>query len=74
MKIRAINFSGTIDPAEVEKWQKRIKRVFNMMHCVQEEKLDYTVSLIQVDAYDWWGYVLDSTIHPPYAYAYAYFG
>ena len=45
-KLGAIDFSGTIDPVEAEKWLKRTERVFTMMRCVPEEKFDYAVSLL----------------------------
>ena len=53
-KLGESDFYGTVDPAKAESWLKRIKRVFNMMHCGDEEKFDYAVSLLQDDAYDWW--------------------
>ncbi|WOH03791.1 hypothetical protein DCAR_0623191 [Daucus carota subsp. sativus] len=64
-KLGATDFYGTVDPTEAESWLKRTKRVFNMMHCGDEEKFDYAVSLLQDDAYDWWETVPDSDAQPP---------
>lgn len=64
-KLGAVDFSGTTDPAEAEKWLKRTIRVFNMMRCGPEERFDYAVSLLQEDAYDWWETVPNSDIRPP---------
>ncbi|WOH04359.1 hypothetical protein DCAR_0623768 [Daucus carota subsp. sativus] len=64
-KLGATDFYGTIDPTEAESWLKRTKRVFNMMHCGDEEKFDYAVSLLQDDAYDWWETVPNSDAQPP---------
>ncbi|WOG86435.1 hypothetical protein DCAR_0205639 [Daucus carota subsp. sativus] len=63
-KLGATDFYGTVDPTEAESWLKRTKRVFNMMHCGDEEKFDYAVSLLQDDAYDWWETVPDSDAQP----------
>ena len=63
-KLGATYFYGTVDLAEAESWLKRIKRVFNMMHCGDEEKFDYAVYLLQDDAYDWWETVPNSDAQP----------
>ena len=36
-----------------------------MMHCEDEEKFDYAVSLLQDDAYDWWETIPNSDAQPP---------
>ena len=36
-----------------------------MMHCGDEEKFDYAVSLLQDDAYDWWETIPDADTQPP---------
>ncbi|XP_074322831.1 uncharacterized protein LOC141659805 [Apium graveolens] len=64
-KLGAIDFYGTVDLAEAEKWLKRTERIFIMMRCAPEEKFDYAVSLLQEDAYDWWETVPDSAVQPP---------
>ena len=61
-KLGAVDFSGTTDPAEAEKWLKRTERVLNMMRCTLEQKFDYAVSLLQADAYDWWEMVPNSIV------------
>ena len=52
-QLGAVDFYGTIDPAEAETWLKRTERVFSMMRCTMEEQFDFAVSLLQGDAYDW---------------------
>ncbi|XP_074376881.1 uncharacterized protein LOC141718399 [Apium graveolens] len=64
-KFGAIDFPGTVDPAEAEKWLKRTERVFIMIRCAPEEKFDYAVLLLQEDAYDWWETVPDSAVQLP---------
>ncbi|XP_042024003.1 uncharacterized protein LOC121771256 [Salvia splendens] len=64
-KMGAVDFVWTIDPAEAEIWLKRTKRVFNQMGCIAEERFDYTVSLLQDNAYYWWETVPRAMIHPP---------
>lgn len=64
-KMGAVDFYGTIDPAEAETWLKRTERVFNQMGCILEEHFDYAVSLHQGDAYNWWETVPPAMIQPP---------
>ena len=64
-KMGAVDFYGTIDPAEAEIWLKRTERVFNQMGCILEERFDYAVSLLQGDAYNWWETVPHAMIQPP---------
>ncbi len=54
LKYEAIEFKGTVDPLEVEQWLERMDRVFKKLHCPDELKFEYLVSLLQGDAYDWW--------------------
>ncbi len=54
MKYGATEFKGTVDPLEAEQWSERIERVFKKLHCIEELKFEYSVSLLQGDAYDWW--------------------
>ena len=60
----AVDFLGSTDPVEAEKWLKRTERVLNMMQCTPEEEFDYVVSLLQGNAYDWWETVLNATVQP----------
>ncbi len=53
LKYRAIEFKGTVDPLEAEQWLERMDRVFKKLHCTDELKFEYSVSLLQEDAYDW---------------------
>ena len=41
----------------VENWLKRTERMLRQMHCTPEEYLEYAISLLQDDAYQWWVYV-----------------
>ena len=64
-KYGAVDFLGSKDPVEAEKWLKRTERVLNMMQCTPDEKFDYAVSLLQGNAYDWWETVPNATVQPP---------
>ena len=64
-KYGAVDFLGSTDPLEVEKWLKRTERVLNMMQCTPNEKFDYAVSLLQGNAYDWWETEPNATVQPP---------
>ena len=52
-KLGATSFRGTLDPAEAEAWLESIERIFNLMQCTPRERFDYTVFLLQGDAYSW---------------------
>ena len=45
-KYGAVDFLGSTDPVEAEKWLKRTERVLNMMQCTPDENFDYVVSLL----------------------------
>ena len=45
-KLGATPFYGTLDPAEAESWLESIERVFNLMQCTPDEKIDYAVFLL----------------------------
>ena len=60
----ATDFRGTTDPMEGECWLRSTERVFDQMEYTPEEHLDYAVSLLQDDAYDWWETVPNSTTRP----------
>ena len=64
-KYGAVDFLGSTDPIEAEKWLKRTERVLNMMQCTSDENFDYDVSLLQGNAYDWWETVPNATVQPP---------
>ena len=63
-KMGAEDFKGTTNPLEAERWLQRTERIFGMMYYTPEEKLDYAVSLLQDDAYDWWMTVPHSQTRP----------
>ncbi len=54
MKYGATEFKGTVDPLEAEQWLERMDRVFKKLHCIEELRFKYSVSLLHGDAYDWW--------------------
>ena len=63
-KMGAEDFRGTTNPLEAERWLQRTERIFVMMYYSPEEKLDYAVSLLQEDAYDWWVTIPHSRTRP----------
>ena len=60
----AEDFRGTTNPLEAKHWLQRTERIFEMMYYTPEEKLDYAVSLLQEDAYDWWVTIPNSRVRP----------
>ena len=60
----ATDFYGTIDPIEVERWLRETERIFLQMQYTLEEKLDYIVSVLRGDAYDWWEIIPNSIERP----------
>ena len=64
-QLGAIEFCGTTDPAEAETWLKRTERIFTLIRCTREDQFDFTVSLLQEDAYDWWETVPNAMAQPP---------
>ncbi len=54
-----------MDPLEAEQWIKRIERVFKKLHYTEELKFEYSISLLQRDAYDWWKTIPYSLVEPP---------
>ena len=60
----ATDLWGTTDPMEAERWLRSTERVFDQMEYTPEECLDYAVSLLQHDAFDWWETVPNSTLRP----------
>ena len=60
----AIDFQGTTDLMEAERWLRETERIFLHMQYSPKEKLDYVVSLLRGDAYDWWEIVPNSMIRP----------
>ena len=64
-QLRAVEFCGATDPAEAETWLKRTERIFTLMRCTRVDQFDFAVSLLQVDAYDWWETVPNAMARPP---------
>ncbi|XP_057994323.1 uncharacterized protein LOC131174584 [Hevea brasiliensis] len=46
LKYGATEFKGTVDPLEVKQWLERMDRVFKKLHCQDELKFEYSVSLL----------------------------
>ncbi len=46
LKYGAAEFKGTVDPLDSEQWLKRMDRVFKKLHCQDELKFEYSVSLL----------------------------
>ncbi len=65
IKYGAIEFKGNVDPLEAEQWLEQMERVFKKLHCTDELKFEYSVSLLQRDAYDWWKTISHSLVEPP---------
>ncbi|XP_058002217.1 uncharacterized protein LOC131179402 [Hevea brasiliensis] len=42
-----------------------MERVFKKPHCIKELKFEYSVSLLQEDAYEWWKTIPHSLVEPP---------
>ncbi len=64
MKYGAVEFKGTVDPLEAELWLERMERVFKKLHCTDDLKLEYSVSLLHGDTYEWWKTTLHSLPEP----------
>ena len=60
-RLGAVDFYGTIDPAEAGTWLKRTARVLGRMNCTFNEQLDLVESLLRGEAYDWWKVVQSIT-------------
>ena len=55
-KYGAVDFKGVDrdDSASAEYWLDRTERVLEQLHCLDAEKLECAVSLLQEEAYIWW--------------------
>ncbi|XP_058002880.1 uncharacterized protein LOC131179895 [Hevea brasiliensis] len=65
IKYGTTEFKGTVDPLEAEQWLEGMDRVFKKLHCTEELKFKYSVSLLQEDAYAWWKTIPYSLVEPP---------
>ena len=53
----ATHFSGSTDPSVADTWLRRLEKVFNVMRCSDEKKLDFAVYLLKEDVENWWNTV-----------------
>ena len=51
-----VDFMGRKDdePSMAENWLERTEQMLMQIHCMEEEKLECTISLCQDEAYQWW--------------------
>ncbi|XP_058783644.1 uncharacterized protein LOC131658355 [Vicia villosa] len=47
-------FKGTYDPDGAMTWLKEIERIFRVMYCTPEQKVQYGTHMLAVEADDWW--------------------
>ncbi|KAA0056013.1 hypothetical protein E5676_scaffold225G00320 [Cucumis melo var. makuwa] len=52
--LRAIEFVGTTELKEAEKWLRTLEKYFLVMQCLKVRKVDLAVFLLQEEAEDWW--------------------
>ncbi len=64
-KYGATEFKGTVDPLEAKQWLERMERVFRKLHCTDELKFEYLVSLLYGDTYERWKTISHSLVEPP---------
>ncbi|KAL5851872.1 hypothetical protein ACOSQ3_006990 [Xanthoceras sorbifolium] len=55
-KYKSTDFHGRKDDdsSAAEYWLERTERILQQLHCIPEESLEYAVSLLQENAYQWW--------------------
>ena len=58
-RLGAQEFRGTTDPLQVEDWIKRIERVFEMMECPKERKVNIAAFLLEGRALNWWTSIIN---------------
>ncbi len=54
-----------MDPLEAKQCLEIMERVFRKLQCAEELKFEYSVSLLQGDAYEWWKTIPYSLVEPP---------
>jgi hypothetical protein len=47
-------FRGTEEPIEAERWINQMQKIFRIIKCRDEEKVDLATFMLEGDAYDWW--------------------
>ncbi|KAH9667429.1 hypothetical protein KPL70_021042 [Citrus sinensis] len=50
----AKSFNGSEDPPEAESWLIKLERIFDMMRCLEEDRLSFATFLLEDRAYHWW--------------------
>ena len=53
-RLGAQEFQGTIDLVLVEDWIKRIERIFEIIECPKERKVNIAAFLLEGRALNWW--------------------
>ncbi|WVZ70158.1 hypothetical protein U9M48_018846 [Paspalum notatum var. saurae] len=54
LRLQPPAFAGTSNPLEAEDWLTEIEKIFNAMHCPDEEKVTLAAFKLQGGAFDWW--------------------
>lgn len=60
-----VECDGTVDQIDVVQWIERMVRVIDQFECSDFAKFRYAISLLQMNAYDWWVCVLNAMVKPP---------
>ena len=67
------SFEGSTEPLVAEKWLTEMDKVFRVLRCTEEEKVNYATYMLQGDAYDWWRMEKDKHNHDPEPYTWEMF-
>jgi hypothetical protein len=54
LKLKPPAFHGSANPLESEDWLKEVEKIFDVMHCPDEEKVTLAIFMLQGGASDWW--------------------
>ncbi|XP_030442425.2 uncharacterized protein LOC115664665 [Syzygium oleosum] len=54
LKLRPPKFSGTGDPEEAESWIDELQKIFELLRCSEEEKVNLALFQLQGNASHWW--------------------
>ncbi|KAM0828413.1 hypothetical protein ACQ4PT_067575 [Festuca glaucescens] len=54
LKLKQPAFHGSANPLASEDWLKVVEKIFDVMHCTDEEKVTFAVFMLQGGASDWW--------------------
>ena len=58
-RLRAQEFQGTTDLVQAEEWIKRIDRVFEVIECSKERKVNIATFLLEGRALNWWTSIIN---------------